>query len=292
MSVEIKTLSKTDTGQYIDLLRAGFGEELGQRGTDIARVGRIARIMLSCGGLPMRLIKGITGHSLFVLVAKDGASVVGALTVLEEKIPSLIGVYVIEEYRGQGIAIRLVQEALHRLQASGYTQAHVSVIDHTAQLLAQRGGFVAYDHIELYERSLPVHISNIEGASIHRTRKISLPRHAYDLGLLNIVTGVHVRRLVVRYGKEPTMAGMLIALPHQSVGEIQPRILVPGREETFRTLLDAGCQWFEQLGRKLVAVPLCADTIQLSSILGEEGFVKRRSWVEMRIDLKKRGAGL
>ncbi len=285
MPVEIKTLSRRDVDQYMDLLRAGFGEELSQRGTDIAHVGRMARVMLSCGGLPLRLIKTATGRGLFVLAAKDGSRVAGVLTVLEGRVPDLIGVYVLKAYRGQRIALRLVQEALLRLKRRGYSQVHVSVIDHTAQLLAQRGGFVPYDHIDLYERSLPARIFVPDAMFARRVRKVSLQRHPYDLGPLNLFTGVRVRRIIVYSGKEATFAGMLIALPHQSMGEIHPQVLVPGREDTFCALLNAGCEWFLQIGRTSTSVSLHDDTTSLTSILMREGFVKRRSWVELKIDL-------
>ncbi len=285
MPVEIKTLSKRDVDQYMELLRLGFGEELAQRGTDVARVERMTRVLLSCGGLPLRLIKAITGRGLFVLAAKDGPHVAGVLTVAEGKTPGLIGVYVREAYRGQGIALNLVQAALLRLKRRGYSQVHVSVIDHTAQLLAQRGGFVPCDHTDLYERSLPARTFVPDGLFARRVRKVSLQRHPYDLGPLNLVTGVRVRRIVVHSGEEATVAGMLIALPHQSMGEIQPQVLVPGREDTFRALLDAGCEWFSQLGRASIAVSLHDDTASLASILTGEGFVKRRSWVELKLDL-------
>ena len=285
MPVEISTLSRRDVDQYIELLRSGFGEELGQRGTNIARTAHMVKALVSCGGIPLRLIKAVTGHSLFILAAKDGSRVVGALGVLEARIPSLIGIYVTSEYRGQGIAIELVQEALRRLKKQGYKEAHVSVIDHTAQLLAQRGGFVPYDHTDLYEHSLPANISIPDGAFVKGVRRLSLPRHAYDLGPLNHITGVHVRRLVAHLGKQQTLAAMLIALPHQIVGEIQPVIIIPGREDVFPALLDAGYKWFSHLGRTLVSVSLHDDTASLADILTSEGFVRRRSWVELRIDL-------
>jgi hypothetical protein len=81
------------------------------------------------------------------------------------------------------------------------------------------------------------------------------------------------------------MEGMLIALPHQTVGEIQVRIIVPGREETFSALLKAGYEWFSHLGRSSISVPLHDDTASLVAILTKEGFVKRHSWVQLKCDL-------
>jgi len=285
MAVEIKLLSRADISQYIKLLRLGFDEELGQRGTNIAGIGRMARVLLSCGRLPLRLIKAVTGRGLFVLTAKDGSRVAGVLTVLEKKVPALIGIYVLEAYRGQGIALRLVQDALLRLKRHGYSQVHVSVIDHAGQLLAERGGFVAYDHIDLFERSLPAHMCARDGASAQYVRKVSLPRHPFDLGPFNLFTGVRIRRVVVHSGKETTFAGLLIALPHQTMGEIQPLILLPGHEETLCALLDVGYECFFHHGRKSISVALHDETASLASILTREGFVKRRSWVQLRLDI-------
>lgn len=285
MAVEIKTLSRADIDQYIDLLRLGFGEELGQRGTNIAGVRRVARVMLACSGLPLRLIKTLTGRGLVTLVAKDGSRVVGALTVLEGRDPTLIGAYIIEEYRRQGIALSLIHEGLKRLKQHRYLRVHASVFNQRAQFLVERAGFVPCDHIDLYQRSLPKRISVPVGASIRRTRKVDLPRHPFDLGPLNIVTGVRIRRLVVHSGGQTTIAGMFIALPHQTVGEIQPQILVSGREDAFSALLEAGYEWFLHHRRESISVALHDNTAQLSGILEGEGFVKRHSWVVMKIDL-------
>jgi len=69
MPVEIVPLSRRDIGRYVELLGLGFGEELGHRGTDFARVGRAVHMLLSYGRLPMRLVKLLTGWDLFVLAA-------------------------------------------------------------------------------------------------------------------------------------------------------------------------------------------------------------------------------
>ena len=285
MPVEITPLTARDVDQYVELLRAGFGEELGQRGTNIARVGRMARVMSSFGGLPLRLIKVTTGRGLYNLVAKDGSRVVGVLTVIEGREPILIGAYIIEEYRRQGVALGLIREALRRLKKHGYSHVQGSVYNHTAQLLVERVGFVPCDHMDLYQRSLPKRVSVTSVASARRVRRVNLARYPYDLGLLNLLTGVHICRISINSGDEETMEGMLIALPHQTVGEIQVRIIVPGREETFSALLKAGYEWFSHLGRSSISVPLHDGTASLATILTKEGFVKRHSWVQMTCDL-------
>ncbi|MEA3239266.1 MAG: GNAT family N-acetyltransferase [Candidatus Bipolaricaulota bacterium] len=285
MAVEIKLLSGADIDQYIKLLQLGFDEELGQRGTDITRMGRMTRVMLSCGGLPLRLIKAVTGRGLFVLAAKDGTRVVGILTVLEKKDPILIGAYVLEGYRRSGVALDLVQEALLRLERQGYSRVQGAVIDHTAQLLLERAGFILYDHIDLYQRSLPTGVSSPAGVLAQRARRVNLPRHPYDLGPLNLFTGVRVRNMVVISEGEKTIVATLIALPHQTMAEIQPKLLAREREDTFCALLNAADEWLSKLGRTIVTVSLHDETASLASILTREGFVKRHSWVEMSIDL-------
>ena len=286
MPVEIKTLSSRDVDQYMDLLRAGFGEELGKRGTNISGIGRMASLMLCCNSLPLRLIELSTGRGLFALVAKDGPRVVGILTVLKKKVSILIGAYVLKAYRRSGVALDLVQEALLRLERQGYAEVQGSVFDHTAQLLLERAGFVSYDHIDLYQRSLPIGISSpAAGESAQRVQRIDLPRHPFDLGILNIFTGVRVRNMVVHSGGEETIAGTFIALPHQTMAEIEPRHLILGREDTFCALLSYADEWFSKLGRSIISVSLHDDTASLASVLTTEGFMKRHSWVQMRIEL-------
>jgi len=285
MSIEITTLCKRDLDQYMDLLRAGFGEELAKRGTNVSGIGRMASVLLCCGSLPLRLIELLTHRGLFALLAKDGPRVVGMLTVIKKRIPILIGAYVLEGYRRSGVALGLLQEALARLEKQGYSCVQGAVIDHTAQLLVERAGFVPYDHIDLYQRSLPTGVSSPAGAVAQRARRGSLPRHPFDLGPLNLLTGVRVRNMVVISEGEETIAGTLIALPHQTMAEIQPKLLVREREDTLRALLSAADEWFSSLGRTIVSVSLHDDTSSLADILKMEGFVNRHSWVEMRIDL-------
>ena len=285
MSIEITTLSKQDLDQYMDLVRAGFGAELGKRGTNISGIGRMAALMLSCNSLPLRLIELLTGRGLFALVAKDGPRVVGILTVLKKKVPILIGAYVLEDYRRSGVALGLVQEALVRLEGQGYAEVQGAVFDHRAQLLVERAGFAPYDHIDLYQRSLPTGILAPAGAAVQRAHRGGLPRNPYDLGMLNIFTGVRVRNMVVHSGGEETIAGTLIALPHQTVAEVQPRCLTLGREDTFYALLSFADEWFSNLGRSMISVSLQDDTASLADLLTRAGFVKRHSWVKMRIEL-------
>ncbi len=285
MPVQITTLSKTDVDQYLGLLRLGFGDELGLRGTNIARLGTTARVMLSLGRLPMRLIKALSSSGLFVLVAKDIDRVVGILTVLEARIPALIGVYVIKEYRAQGIAFDLVQEALRLLKEHGYSKVRVSVTEEGGKLLAQRAGLAIYDHTDLYEHSLPTGIRVPQGLSVRRAGKQGLRRHPFDLGPFNMFTGVRVRRMVVESQDAKTVAAMLIALPHQSVAEIQPKLLLPGREETFCALINAADNWFSKLGRTVMSISLRDNERSLAGILEENGFVKRQSWANLEREL-------
>lgn len=278
-------LSKTDVGQYLELLRLGFGGELGLRGTNISSLGTTVRLMLSMGGLPMRLIKAVSGSGMFVLVAKDMDRVVGILTVLEASIPVLIGVYVIKEYRAHGIAFDLVEQALSILRNHGYSKVRVSVTEEGGKLLAERAGLAIYDHTDLYEHSLPTGICASKGLSVRRIGKQGLRRHQLDLGPLNVFTGVRVRRLVVQSNTTRTVAAMLIALPHQSVAEIQPKLLLPGKEDTFCALLSAADRWFTRLGRTTISVSLRDNERSLADILENNGFVKRQSWTNLEREL-------
>jgi GNAT superfamily N-acetyltransferase len=285
MPVEITTLTKTDLESYIELVRVGFGAELAERGTNIAGVARLARVLLACRSLPLRTIELLTHRGLFVLLAKDGERAVGMLTVLKKRVPILIGAYVREEYRRSGVALALINEALSRLKRLGYLRVHGAVFDHTAQLLVERAGFAPYDHIDLYQRSLPLGTRHFSDGSVQRARRVDIPRHPYDLGPINLLIGVHIRRLVVRSGEREALAAMLIALPHQRVGEVQLRIIPPASEGALHALLGAADGWFTRLGRTRISVSLHDDTQALASILVEEGFVKRHSWVEMAVDL-------
>jgi len=285
MPVEITTLTKTDLESYIELVRVGFGAELAERGTNIAGVARLARVLLACRSLPLRTIELLTHRGLFILLAKDGERAVGMLTVLKKRVPILIGAYVREEYRRSGVALALINEALSRLKRLGYLRVHGAVFDHTAQLLVERAGFVPYDHIDLYQRSLPLGTRHFSDGSVQRVRRVDIPRHPYDLGPINALIGVHIRRLVVRSGEREALAAMLIALPHQRVGEVQLRIIPPASEGALHALLGAADGWFTRLGRTRISVSLHDDTQALASILVEEGFVKRHSWVEMAVDL-------
>ncbi len=285
MPVEITTLTKTDLESYIELVRVGFGAELAERGTNIDGVARLARVLLACRSLPLRTIELLTHRGLFILLAKDGERAVGMLTVLKKRVPILIGAYVREEYRRSGVALALINEALSRLKRLGYLRVHGAVFDHTAQLLVERAGFVPYDHIDLYQRSLPLGTRHFSDGSVQRARRVDIPRHPYDLGPINLLIGVHIRRLVVRSGEREALAAMLIALPHQRVGEVQLRIIPPASEGALHALLGAADGWFTRLGRTRISVSLHDDTQALASILVEEGFVKRHSWVEMAVDL-------
>lgn len=285
MPVKITTLTKTDLASYIELVRAGFGAELAARGTSIAGVARLARVLLSCRSLPLRTIELLTHRGLFVLLAKEGGRAVGMLTVLKKSVPILIGAYVREEYRRSGVALALIDEALSRLKGLGYLRVQGAVFDHTAQLLVERAGFVPYDHIDLYQRSLPLGTGYPADGSVQRVRRVDIPRHPYDLGPINALTGVRTRRLVVRPGQREALEAMLIALPHQRVGEVQLRIIPPASEGALHALLGAADGWFTKLGRTMISVSLHDDTQALASILIEEGFVKRHSWVQMAVDL-------
>ncbi len=286
MPVTIDTLTRSDVGQFIHLLTLGFEDELKERGTNIARLGWLLRLILTPRGIPIRTFTRITGHEGVILTAKDGGKVVGILAILGRDIPILSGVYVLPQTRGQGVAMALVQEALRRLKKRGHREVRVSTSDSSGRGLAEQAGFTPCDHTDLYQRLLPAHIASPIGVRVRQARRGDLSGHPYDIGFLTRLTGIRSRHLIAEDETGVGTAATLVALPHQTVGEVQPQVLRDDAVPTFAALLAVGCDWFTQLGRKEVSVPLHEATDSLTEIILRAGFVKRKSWVQLRIELK------
>jgi GNAT superfamily N-acetyltransferase len=253
MAITIEPLTRREIDPFIHLLRSGFEEAISDRGTDFADLERLFSLILLGNGLPLRVLRRLTGHEAFVLIAKSEGRVIGSLQVVGHQSPSLIGIYVLPDFRGQRIALRLIEEALARLKAHGHRSARVGAIDEGAQHLAERAGFVPYAKIDLYRRSLPAEIASPPGVRIEYSRK----RESTDL----------------------------ITQPYQRVGEIRPRLLIPGREDAFLPCLAEGCKWLSRLTKEEVHLPLPPDAEGLADLALTTGFRKGRSWVHLAIDL-------
>jgi len=286
MPVTIDALARQDVDQFIHLLMLGFEDELEERGTNVARLAWLLRLLLTPRGIPMRTLTRLTGHVGVILVAKNAGEVVGILAVLGRHIPSLSGVYVLPQTRGQGVAMALVEEALRRLKKRGHKEARVSVSDSSGRTLAERAGFTPCDHTDLYQRRLPVDVTVPPGVRVHKARKRVLFGHPYDIGFLTRLGGIRSRHIVAEDENGAATAATLVALPHQSIGEIQPQVLRADAVETFAAVLASGCDWLTRLGRKEVSLPIHEETASLADIIVKAGFVKRKSWVQLRIELK------
>jgi GNAT superfamily N-acetyltransferase len=285
MAITIEPLTRREIDPFIHLLRSGFEEEISDRGADFADLERLLSLLLLGNGLPLRAIRRLTGHEAFVLIAKEAGRVVGSLQIVGHQSPSLIGIYVLPDFRGQRIALRLIEEALVRLKAHGHRSARVGAIDEVAQHLAKRAGFVPYEKIDLYRRSLPAKIASPPGVRIEYSRKRKSTDHPYDIRFLRRVIGFHTARITAVDGARGVLSCTLITQPYQRVGEIRPRLLIPGREDAFLPCLAEGCKWLSRLKKEEVYLPLPSDAEGLADLALTAGFRKDRSWVHLAIDL-------
>jgi len=285
MTITIEPLTRREIHSFMHLLRAGFEEEISNRGADFADLERLLSFILLGNGLPLRAIRRLTGHQAFVLIAKSKGRVVGSLQVVGSQSPSLIGIYVLPDFRGQRIALRLIEEALVRLKAHGHRSARVGAIDEGAQHLAERAGFVPYEKIDLYRRSLPAEIASPPGVRIEYSRKRESTDHPYDIRFLRRMIGFHTARITAVDGTRGVLSCTLITQPYQKVGEIRPRLLIPGGEDAFLPCLAEGCKWLSRLKKEEAHLPLPSDEEGLADLALTAGFRKDRSWVHLAIDL-------
>jgi len=285
MAITIEPLTRCEIDSFINLLRAGFEEEISNRGADFADLERLLSLILFGNGFPLRAIRYLTGHEAFVLIAKSEGRVVGSLQVIGHHSPSLIGIYVLPDFRGQRIALRLIEETLVRLKAHGHRSARVAAIDEVAQHLAERAGFVPYKKIDLYRRSLPAEISSPPGVHIEYSRKHESTDHPYDIRFLRRVIGFRTAQITAVDGVRRVLSCTLISQPYQKIGEIRPRLLIPGREDAFIPCLAEGCKWLFRLKKEEVHLPLLSDEEGLANLALTAGFRKDRSWVYLTIDL-------
>jgi GNAT superfamily N-acetyltransferase len=285
MTITIETLKRREVHQFMHLLRLGFKGEIAQRGTDFKRLERFFSLLFLANGLPLRMIRWVSGHEAFVLAAKSEDRVVGSLTVVGRENPALTGVYVLPEFRGQGTALRLVEEALVRLKTHGHHKARVAAIDENAERLAQRAGFVPCARIDLYRRALPAEIPSPPGVRIEYSRRREPTDHPYDLRFLGRLIGFRSAGITAVSGKGEAVRCTLIAQPHQTIGEIRPQLIIPGEEGALLAALATGCDWLSHLGKKEVYLPLPSDVQGLADIAVTAGFWKDRSWTHLAIDL-------
>ncbi|MEA1870676.1 MAG: GNAT family N-acetyltransferase [Candidatus Bipolaricaulota bacterium] len=285
MAITIGFLTRREIDPLIHLLRLGFEEEISNRGADLADLERLLSLILLGNGLPLRALRHLTGHEAFVLIAKSEGRVVGCLQVVGRQRPSLIGIYVLPDFRGQGIALRLIEEALVRLKAHGHRSARGGAIDERSKHLVERAGFVPYRKIDLYRRSLPAEIDSPPGTRIEYSRKRESTEQPYDIRFLRRVIGFRAARITAVDGARGVLSCTLITQPYQKVGEIRPRLLVPGREDAFLPCLAAGCKWISRLKKEEVHLPLPSNEEGLADLALTAGFRKGRSWVHLAIDL-------
>jgi ribosomal protein S18 acetylase RimI-like enzyme len=268
MAITIKPLTQREIDPFINLLRAGFEEEICDRGADLLRF--------------------LTGHEAFVLIAKSKCRVVGCLQVVGRQSPALIGIYVLPYFREQGIALRLIEEAFVRLKADGHRSARVAAIDERAQRLMERAGFVPYKKIDLYRRSLPVEIASLPGeVRVEYSRKRESTDHPYDIRFLRRVIGFRAARITAVDGARGVLSCTLITQPYQKVGEIRPRLLIPGREDAFLACIAEGCKWLSRLRKEEVHLTLLSEDEGFADLALTAGFRKDHSWVHLAIDLSE-----
>jgi len=285
MTITIEPLTRRDIHPFMHLLRAGFEDEISDRGTDFADLERLLSLILLGNGLPLRAFRRLTGHEAFILIAKAEGRVVGSLQIVGHQSPSLIGIYVLPDFRGQRIALRLIEEALVRLKAHGHRSARVEAVAEGAQRLAKKAGFVPYAKIDLYRRSLPVEIAPSPGVRIEYSRKRESTDHPYDIRFLRRVIGFRATRITAVDGARGVFSCTLITQPYQRIGEIRPRLLIPGREDAFLPCLAEGCKWLSRLKKEEVHLPLPSGEEGLADLALTAGFRKDRSWVHLAIDL-------
>ncbi len=299
MEITIDDITRRDIPSYIEFLRTGFGGELGELGTDLDRLARILRFLLLGGGIPLKLVKRITGHEAFILIARYGERPIGCLTVIGHRVPSLTGVYVLPEFRGRGIASRLIEEGVKRLRRAGYAAAHAAPLNATAQHLVEKVGFIPYTSTTVYEHPLPLELPAAPSFTLRRTRRSDLARahqkrwhgRPYKLRFLGRLFGIRVRRLTVIGPHGPAACAILFTLRKERVGEVRLFVLAHEEERALIPLLDEAGDWFHRLGKETIYLFIGEGNERFGSLASELGFEIKRRWTYLTIDLQKKRGG-
>lgn len=299
MEITISDITRRDIPSYIEFLRAGFGGELGELGTDLDRFGRILRFLLLGGGTPLKLVKRITGHEAFALIARHGERPIGCLTVVGHGIPSLTGVYVISEFRGRGVASRLIEEAVERLRRAGYAEAHASPLNATAQHLVEKVGFTPYTFTTVYEHTLPLELPVESGFILRRTRRSDLIRaqqrkwrgRPYKLRFLGRPFGIRVRKLTVIGPDGPAACAVFFTMRKERVGEVRLFVLTPAEERALIPLLKEAEDWFRRLRKETIYLFIGEGNERFNALASELGFRIKRKWTYLTLDLQKKRGG-
>ena len=296
MAITISSITRADVPRYIEFLRAGFGSELGELGTDLNRLERIISFLLLGNELPLRVIKWVSKHEAFVLLAHNGDKPIGCLTVVGRQ-PALTGAYVVPEFRGQGIALKLVNAAVARLREAGYRRVIASPLNIAAQRLIEKAGFTPVNRTVVYEHMLPLDLTPPSGVRIRRMRAADVSSHnrewhgrRYNVRGVGWLLGIHMRRLTAVTTRGAAVSARLFTIARERVGELHPILLVPGEGRALLGLLAIGERWFTRMGKEAVYVSLSPRDEELIALLRALGFAEKREWVEFGLDLNKSGA--
>ena len=293
MKVTIAPITRRDVPRYIEFLRAGFGTELTELGTDLNRLGHIISFLLMGNEVPLRMIKRVSGHEAFILIAHAGDDAIGCITVVGRQ-PALTGVYVVPEFRGQGVAARLVADAVSRLRNAGYDRAIATPLNHVAQHLIENVGFTPINSTVVYEHPLPLEITPPPAVRLRRMRTADVPPdrrgwhgRRYNVHRVGWLFGVHMRRLTAVAQNRAAACAQIFAINRERVGEVHPLVITPGSERAVLSLLAAGTRWFARMGKEMVHVSLDPHDEELIALLRTLGFSEQREWVEFVLDLNR-----
>lgn len=298
MAVWISALRPGEVPEFLDLVRLGFKGELSQRGTDFQSLERLMRFLLWARGVPLWLLTRLTGSEALVLTAKSGERVIGCIAILGRDEPFVIGASVLPEFREQGVALSLLEEAIGRLRSRGFRRVRAAAINEAGRRLAEKAGFVAHSHRILYALSLPRDIAPPTGITVRRARLADRsagmrkdrqflwddPHRPQEAPVARQLLGVHVRSITVLDGQRPVLRCTLSALKAQAIGEIRPQ-LAAGTERAFLGCLAEGSRWLSELGKREAYLYLPPTEAGLVDVALHAGFLKRHSWVQMSIDL-------
>lgn len=294
MAVVIDTLTRKDVSQFIKFLRLGFSPELKELGTDLFRLEHIIKFLLLWNGFPLKVIKRISGHEAFVLLARSENEPVGCLTVVGRKEPSLTGAYILPEFRGKGIASRLIEEALSRLRKAGYKKVRGSPSNAVAQHMIEKVGFTPESFSVVYEHLLPLNITSPAGICVRRMHRNDIPPskkvwhgRRYKVRFFGRLLGIHVRKLTAVTSGGAVLCGTLFAIERERIGEVHPILLISGEERALFALLKAGEKWFHQMGKKSINLSISADNQALAATALKTGFTRKQKWVQFSLDLEK-----
>jgi hypothetical protein len=97
--------------------------------------------------------------------------------------------------------------------------------------------------------------------------------------------GFRAARITAVDGAREVLSCTLITQPYQKVGEIRPRLFVPGREDAFLPCLAEGCKWLFLRKKEEVHLTLLSEDEVLANLALKAGFRKDHSWVHLAIDL-------